>query len=74
MMSKEKENTEKENPNNLQTEEAKSTRPGDIERDLVKEYQEIIEKKPKNVEGEKDEGAADNEPFDAKNNNIHQKR
>jgi hypothetical protein len=66
--------TIKENPNDLQIKEAKTTRPGSIERTKDKEYREIQQKKEKKVKGETDEGAADEKPFDARSNNMHQKR
>ena len=64
----------KENPNNLQTEEAKTTRPGTIEKDKKNEYREIVNNKEKKTAGNPDEGASDEKLFDAKTNNIHQKR
>jgi hypothetical protein len=66
--------TVKVNPNDLQIKEAKTTRPGSIEKSKDKEYQEIQQKKEKKVKGEPDEGAADEKPFDARSNNMHQKR
>jgi hypothetical protein len=66
--------TLKKNPNNLQTKEAKSTRPGTIEKDKNKEYREIVDNREKKTTGDPDEGASDEKPFDAKTNNIHQKR
>lgn len=66
--------TIKENPNDLQTKEAKTTRPGTIDKDKNKEYREIESAKEKKVTGDPDEGASDEKPFDAKTNNIHQKR
>ena len=66
--------TIKKNPNDLQIKEAKTTRPGSIEKSNAKLNKEIKKNKPKEVKASKDEGAADEEPFDAKTNNIHQKR
>ncbi len=66
--------TTKENPNNLQTEEAKSTRPSDPEKSKTRMYKKIRRKKPRKVAGDNDEGAADETPFDSKSNNMHQKR
>jgi hypothetical protein len=66
--------TIKENPNKLQIKEAKSTRDNDIEKSKTKLNQAIQKNKPKKVSGGNDEGAADEVPFDAKSNNIHQKR
>jgi hypothetical protein len=66
--------TIKENPNDLQTEEAKTTRPETIEKDKNNEYTEIVKNREKKVKGNPDEGASDEKPFDAKTNNIHQKR
>ncbi len=66
--------TIRENPNDLQTEEAKTTRPGTIEKDKNQEYKEIVEAGEKKVKGDPDEGASDEKPFDARTNNIHQKR
>jgi hypothetical protein len=66
--------TVKENPNDRQIKEAKSTRESNIEKSKVKLNQAIKKKQPKKVFGDKDEGAADEAPFDAKSNNIHQKR
>ena len=66
--------TVKENPNDLQIKEAKTTRENSIEKSKAKLNQEIQKKKPKKVTGGKDEGAADEAPFDAKSNNMHQKR
>ena len=64
----------KENPNELQIKEAKSTRENDIEKSKTKLNQAIKKKSPKKVLGDKDEGVSDEAPFDAKSNNIHQKR
>jgi hypothetical protein len=66
--------TVKENPNDRQIKEAKSTKENDIEKSKAKLNQAIKKKKPKKVVGDKDEGAADEAPFDAKTNNMHQKR
>ena len=66
--------TVKENPNDLQTREAKTSRPGSLEKSQAKLNQEIQQKKPKKVKGSDDEGAVSEKPFDAKTNNIHQKR
>ena len=66
--------TVKENPNERQIKEAKSTRENDLEKSKAKLNQAIKKKKPKKVLGDKDEGAADEAPFDAKSNNMHQKR
>jgi hypothetical protein len=66
--------TVKENPNDRQISEAKTTRPGSIEKSNDKEYREIQQKKEKKVKGGSDEGAADEKPFDARSNNMHQKR
>ena len=66
--------TVKENPNERQTREAKTTRPRDVEKSQTKLTQEIQHKKPKKVKGNEDEGAVNEKPFDAKSNNMHQKR
>ncbi len=66
--------TVKENPNDRQTREAKTTRPGDVAKSQTKLTQEIRNKKPKKVKGSDDEGAVNEKPFDAKTNNMHQKR
>jgi len=66
--------TIKKNPNDLQIKEAKSTRPGSIEKSNTKLTKEIRKNSPKKVKGNKDEGVADEEPFDARTNNMHQKR
>jgi fatty acid-binding protein DegV len=66
--------TVKKNPNEIQIKEAKSTRPKSIEKLKAKLNQEIQKNKPKNLVANKDEGAADEEPFDARSNNMHQKR
>jgi hypothetical protein len=66
--------TIKENPNDRQTKEAKTTRENDIEKSNAKMTQAINKKKPKKVVGDLDEGAANEAPFDAKSNNMHQKR
>lgn len=66
--------TVKKNPNELQIKEAKSTRPDGIEKSKEKLTREIQKNKPRKVKGDPDEGAADEEPFDAKSNNMHEKR
>ena len=66
--------TVKDNPNDRQTREAKTTRPGSLEKSHAKINQEIQHKKPKKVKGSEDEAAASEKPFDAKSNNMHQKR
>ncbi|HEY2349656.1 MAG TPA: hypothetical protein VGH64_11590 [Puia sp.] len=66
--------TVKKNPNDLQNKEAKTTRPGELENSQEKLTREIQNKKPKRVKGSDDEGAADEKPFDARSNNMHQKR
>ena len=66
--------TIKKNPNDLQIKEAKSTRPGSIEKSNARLTKEIKKNSPKKVKGKKDEGVADEEPFDARSNNMHQKR
>jgi hypothetical protein len=66
--------TTKENPNDRQIKEAKTTRPDSLKKSKDKENQAIQNNKPRKVAGDKDEGAADDSPFDAKSNNIHQKR
>jgi hypothetical protein len=66
--------TVKKNPNDLQTREAKTTRPGELEKSQTKLTQAIENKKPKKVKGSNDEGAVSEIPFDAKSNNMHQKR
>jgi hypothetical protein len=66
--------TVKENPNDRQIKEAKSIRENNIEKSKAKLNQTIEKKKPKKVVGDNDEGAADEAPFDAKSNNMHQKR
>jgi hypothetical protein len=66
--------TIKKNPNDIQIKEAKSTRVGDPENEKSRESREIQKRKPREVEGTQDEGAADEQPFDARSNNIHQKR
>ena len=66
--------TVKENPNDRQTREAKTTRPGSLEKSQVKLNEAIQHKKPKKVKGSEDEGAASEKPFDARSNNMHQKR
>lgn len=64
----------KENPNDRQIKEAKTTRPGSLEKSKVKQDQKIQDKKPRKVAGDKDDGAANESPFDARLNNMHQKR
>jgi hypothetical protein len=66
--------TIKKNPNDLQLKQAKTTRPGEQEKSQKKLTKEIENKKPRKVKGSDDEGAANDEPFDAKSNNMHQKR
>jgi hypothetical protein len=66
--------TVKKNPNELQIKEAKTTRPGSLEKAKDKEYREIEDKKARKVKGNKDEGVADEKPFDARDNNMHRKR
>lgn len=66
--------TIKKNPNDLQIKEAKTTRPGSMEKSQAKLNQEIQNKKSKTVKGTEDEGAVSDKPFDAKSNNMHQKR
>jgi len=66
--------TVKENPNDRQTREAKTSRPDSLEKSQAKLNREIQEKKPKKVKGSNDEGAVSEKPFDAKSNNMHQKR
>ena len=66
--------TVKENPNDRQIKEAKSTRENNMEKSKAKLNQAIKKNKPRKVSGDKDEGAADETPFDAKSNNMHQKR
>ncbi len=66
--------TVKENPNDRQTREAKTTRPGSLEKSRAKLNQEIQHKKSKKVKGSDEEGAVSEKPLDAKSNNIHQKR
>ena len=66
--------TLKENPNDRQIREAKSSRPGSLEKTQAKLNQEIQRKKAKKVKGSDDEGAVNEKPFDAKSNNMHQKR
>jgi hypothetical protein len=66
--------TIKKNPNDLQLKEAKTTRPGDLEKSQAKLNQAIQKKRPKKVQGSDDEGAVNEKPFDARSNNIHQKR
>jgi hypothetical protein len=58
----------------VQINQAKTTRPGSIEESKDKEYREILDKKEKKVKGDPDEGATDEQPFDAISNNMHQKR
>jgi hypothetical protein len=66
--------TVKENPNDRQIREAKTSRPGSLEKSQAKLNQEIQHKKAKKVKGSDDEGAVNEKPFDAKSNNMHQKR
>jgi len=66
--------TVKENPNDRQIREAKTSRPGSLEKTQAKLNQEIHHKKAKKVKGSDDEGAVNEKPFDAKSNNMHQKR
>jgi hypothetical protein len=66
--------TVKENPNNRQIREARTSRPGSLEKSQDKLNQEIQHKKAKKVKGNDDEGAVNEKPFDAKSNNMHQKR
>ena len=66
--------TIKKNPNDLQLKEAKTTRPGELEKSQKKLTQEIQKKKSKKVKGSDDEGAVNDKPFDARSNNMHQKR
>jgi hypothetical protein len=66
--------TIKKNPNDLQLKEAKTTRPGDIKNVQAKLTKAILNKKEKKLKGSEDEGAVNDEPFDARTNNIHQKR
>jgi len=66
--------TIKKNPNDLQIKQAKSTRPEDLEVEKLREFREIKKRKPKKVAGDKDEGAVDEQHFDAQTNNIHRKR
>jgi hypothetical protein len=64
----------KENPNDRQIKEAKTTRPNSLEKSKTKQNQAILNKKSKKVAGDKDEAAANESPFDARINNMHQKR
>ncbi len=66
--------TVKKNPNDLQTKEAKTTRPGSLEKSKEKLNREVQKNTPKKVNGGADEAAADEEPFDARSNNMHRKR
>jgi hypothetical protein len=66
--------TVKKNPNDIQIKEAKTTRPGSNEKSNARLAKEIKKNSPEKVKGDKDEGAADEEPFDARSNNIHKKR
>ena len=66
--------TVKKNPNDLQIEQAKTTRSGDQDKSQKKLTEAIQHKKPRKVKGSEDEGAADEKPFDARSNNMHQKR
>jgi hypothetical protein len=64
----------KANPNERQIREAKTTRSYSLQKSKSREDREILEKKPRKVKGQRDDGAADEKPFDAKTNDIHQKR
>jgi len=66
--------TVKENPNDRQIREAKTSGPGSLEKSRAKLNQAIQHKKAKKVKGSDDEGAVNEKPFDAKSNNMHQKR
>ena len=66
--------TIKNNPNDLQLKEAKTTRPGESEKSQKKLTREIQHKKPRKVKGSDEEGAVSEKPFDARSNNMHQKR
>ena len=66
--------TIKKNPNDVHIRDAKTTRPGSLEESNAKMNQEIQHKKAKRVKGSEDEGAVSDKPFDAKSNNMHQKR
>ncbi len=66
--------TVNENPNDRQIREAKTTRSGSIEKSKDKGIQGNSAKEGKKVKGGSDEGAADDKPFDARSNNMHQKR
>jgi hypothetical protein len=66
--------TVKKNPNDVQIKQAKTTRIGSIEKSKSREEKEIQDKKSKRVPADKDEGAADESPFDAKSNSMHMKR
>lgn len=66
--------TVKKNPNDVQIKQAKTTRIGSIEKSKSREEKEIQYKKSKRVPADKDEGAADESPFDAKSNSMHMKR
>jgi hypothetical protein len=66
--------TVKTNPNERQIREAKTTRPGSLQKSKSMEDREMQDRKPTKVKGAPDEGAADETPFDAKKNNIHKKR
>ncbi len=66
--------TIKKNPNDIQIKQAKTRRFGSTEKSKSREDKEIQDKKSKKVPADKDEGAADESPFDAKSNNMHLKR
>jgi hypothetical protein len=66
--------SKKKNPNDVQIRQAKTTRPGSVEESKDREHREILGKKEKKVKADPDEGVADEQPFDAKSNNMHQKR
>jgi len=66
--------SKKKNPNEVQIRQTKTTRPCSVEESKAGEYQEILGKKEMKVKADPDEGAADEQPFDAKSNNMHQKR
>ncbi len=66
--------TQKKNPNDLQLKEAKTTRPGELDKSQKNLTGEIQHKKPRKVKGSDEEGAVSEKPFDARANNMHQKR
>lgn len=66
--------TVKKNPNDIQIKQAKTTQSGSIGKSKTEEDREIQNKKSKKVHADKDEGSADQSPFDAKSNNMHNKR